>query len=238
MMFDDVRIKNHPKLSQLVYETLKKKLISEENWEMLGIRLQEDQLARQFGVSRTPVREAIHRLEKDGLVQIIPRRGAFVKTISAEDVKEIFDLRGALECLALRSSFSSIDRKRLTEMRRLFENCRKDIKEGKIDGFIKLDEEFHRFIVTTSGNQRLIKIMENLDDQIRLARLKSFSVPGRVEKALKEHLEMIDAILAADVEKAEKIILQHSENAKKNILKFLERKIKKGEKNAGKKANS
>ncbi|MBC7190503.1 GntR family transcriptional regulator, partial [Candidatus Aerophobetes bacterium] len=100
-MFDDVKIKNHPKLSQLVYETLKKKLISEENWEVLGTRLQEDQLARQFGVSRTPVREAIHRLEKDGLVQIIPRRGAFVKTISAEDVKEIFDLRGALECLAL-----------------------------------------------------------------------------------------------------------------------------------------
>ncbi|MBC7190225.1 FCD domain-containing protein, partial [Candidatus Aerophobetes bacterium] len=136
------------------------------------------------------------------------------------------------------SSFSSIDRKKLIEMRKLFENCREDIKEGKIEQFIKLDEEFHRFIVTSSENQRLIKIMENLDDQIRLARLKSFSVPGRVEKALEEHLEIIDIILAADLEKAEKIILKHSENAKQNILKFLEKKNKKGEKNAGKEVNS
>ncbi|MBE0479253.1 GntR family transcriptional regulator, partial [Candidatus Aerophobetes bacterium] len=90
MQFNHTKVKDYPKLSEVVYSTLKQRLIGQSEWTVSRLRLQEDQLARELGVSRTPVREAIHKLEKDGLVKIIPRKGAFVRTISSRDVREIF----------------------------------------------------------------------------------------------------------------------------------------------------
>ncbi|MFQ6067578.1 MAG: GntR family transcriptional regulator, partial [bacterium] len=184
MQFDDFKVKNHPKLSEVVYTTIKQRLISQRESISSGVKLQEDQLARELGVSRTPVREAIHKLEKDGLVHIIPWRGAFVRTISSRDVREIFDIRGALESLVVRSFLPCLNKKKLMKMRNLFEKCEGFIKKGELDFFVRLDEEFHDFLIKSSKNKRLIQIMKNLNDQIHLARLKSFSVPGRAKKAL------------------------------------------------------
>ncbi|MBE0479234.1 GntR family transcriptional regulator, partial [Candidatus Aerophobetes bacterium] len=152
------------------------------------------------------------------------RKGAFVRTISSRDVREIFDIRGALESVAVRSSFHQLDKNKLREIKALLEKCEKLLDKGEFHFFIQLDEEFHNFLVRSSGNERLIQIMENLNNQIQLARLKSFSVPGRAKKALDEHRQIIDALLTGDKVKAEKLILEHSENAKQNILTFIIKK--------------
>ncbi len=222
MQFDNSRIKDHPKLSEVVYTTIKKKLINQSEWITSGVKLQENQLAHELGVSRTPVREAMHRLEKDGLIQIIPRRGAFVRTVSSKDVREIFDIRGALESLAVRSSLSSLDKKKLSKMRTLFKECEELVQKGDLSFFIQLDEEFHDFLIRSGKNERSIQMIENLNNQIRLARFKSFSVPGRAGKAFDEHKRIIDVMLTGDKNKAETLILEHSENAKQNILSFVQ----------------
>ena len=222
MQFDNFRVKDHPKLSEVVYATIKKRLISQSEWIASGVKLQENQLARELGVSRTPVREAMHKLEKDGLIQIIPRRGAFVRTVSSKDVREIFDIRGALESLVVRTSLSFFDKKRLFEMRTRFKECEELVQKGDLSSFIQLDEEFHDFLIRSGKNERSIQMIENLNNQIRLARFKSFSVPGRAKKAFDEHKRIIDVMLAGDKAKAEKLILEHSENAKQNILSFVQ----------------
>ena len=177
MQLNHDTIKDYPKLSEVVYSTLKQRLVGQSERTISGLRLQEDQLAQELGVSRTPIREAIHKLEKDGLVKIIPRKGAFVRTISSKDVREIFDIRGALESAAVRSGLKQLDKNKLIQIKTLLEKCEKSLDKGEFDFFIQLDEEFHDFIVRSSGNDRLIQIMENLNNQIQLARLKSFSVP-------------------------------------------------------------
>lgn len=224
MHVDDAAIKNYPKLSEVVYNTLKQRLISEGESTVAGLRLQEDQLARGLGVSRTPVREAIHKLEKDGLVKIIPRKGAFVRTISSRDVREIFDIRGALESLVVRSSFSRLDQNKLMGIQSRLDACEELLNNGELDSFIQLDEEFHSFLIRASGNQRLIEIMDNLNNQIQLARLKSFSVPGRAMRALEEHKRIVQALLSENEEESERLILNHSENAKQNIICFVIKK--------------
>ncbi len=226
MQFDNSKVKNHPKLSGVVYTTIKRKLISQDEWNASGVKLQERQLAHELGVSRTPIREAIHKLEKDGLIYTIPRRGAFLRILSPQDVREIFEIRGVLESLVLRSFFSCLDKKSLLQLRRSFEQCERLVKKGKLDSLVQVDEEFHRFLIRCSNNSRLIQIMENLTNQMRVARLKSFSVPGRARRAIGEHKRIIDAMLARHKTKAEKLVLQHSENAKQNILSLIERNQK------------
>ena len=221
LQFKDASIGQHPKLSDVVYGIIKKRLISSDEWKVQGFRLQEARIAEELGVSRTPVREAIHRLEKDGLVDIIPRKGACVRTLSVEDVREIFDIRGALEALSLRSSFSRLNRDKLQEIRTRLAGCQDLLERDELESFVSIDEEFHGFLATSSSNAILIQIIEKLDNQLRIARFKSFSVPGRVRQALKEHLRIIDVILSGDARQAEELILAHSESAKRNTVKAL-----------------
>jgi DNA-binding GntR family transcriptional regulator len=221
LQFKDVSIGNHPKLSDVVYRAIKDRLVSNSDWAVQGFRLQEGRLAEELGVSRTPVREAIHRLEKDGLVEILPRKGAYVRTVSVDDVREIFDIRGALEALALRSSFPELDRGKLQQIHDSLESCETLLEQGDLESFVSIDEEFHGFLAKSSNNAILIQIIEKLDNQLHIARLKSFSVPGRVRQAFREHLRIIDVILSGDARQAERLILEHSESAKRNTVRAL-----------------
>jgi len=221
MKSNSYKTRKYPKLSETVYESIKQRLVDQKEIVKSGAKLNEEQLARNLEVSRTPVREALHKLEKEGLVQIVPRHGAFVRVISVRDVQEIFDIRGALESLAMKFALAHLNREKLLEMESLLKKCGELIKKGNLDLFIQVDKGFHEFIIKSSQNQRLIQIMESLNNQIQLARLKSFSVPGRAKKALNEHKQMIEAMLAGDKIEAERLIRKHSENAKQNILSLM-----------------
>lgn len=219
------RLNNRPNLSEAVYEIVKQRLLSQQLEP--GTKLREEDLADQLGVSRTPVREAINKLEREGLVEIIPRYGTFVPNISPKDVEEIYQLRETLEGLAMRLALPRFSRNKLLELTRIHKECEAPIEKGDFDPFIRVDTAFHHLLVKLSKNERLIRLMSNLDNQIRLGRLESFSVPGRAKKSLEEHETVIEAMLKGDADEAEELLRQHSRNAKENILRFL--KMKKGE---------
>jgi len=222
------KIRTRLNLSEDVYEAIKKRLGDKDLKP--GTRIKEEWLAEELGVSRTPVREAINKLEREGLVEIIPRYGTFVTNLSPKDVEEIYDLRGTLEGLAIRSIFLKLDKEKfnekLLEIDEFHRKCESYLEEGNLEPFIKADIAFHNFLVRSSQNSRLIQIMNNLNAQIQLGRMESFSVPGRAEKSLKEHEEIINAMLQGDVDKAEKLIRNHCMNIKKNVLYFLKTRHK------------
>lgn len=222
----DSKLKNRPNLSEDVYEAIKGRLGKSDLKP--GIKIKEEQLAKELGVSRTPVREALNKLEREGLVEIIPRYGTFVADLTPNDVKEIYDVRAELEGLALRLCFLNLDKKKkkkfyqkLSEMADFLTKCESYVEEGNFEPFIKADINFHDFIVISSENSRLIQVMRNLNAQIQLGRMESFSVPGRARNSLREHEEIIDAMLQKDTNKAEKLIKKHCMNIKKNVLHFL-----------------
>ncbi len=213
------KIHIRPNLSEAVYEVIKEWLVNETL--ETGAKIKEGEIAKQLGVSRTPVREAIHKLEREGLVEIIPRYGTFVASIFPKDIQEIYDIRGALETLALKSGFLHINKKKLLEMKQLHERCEEPLKKGNLSPFLKMDAKFHDFIIKASGNRRLAQLMGNLKTQIRVSKLESLSVPGRAEKSLEEHKNIISAMLEEDEKKAEKLLKEHTNKAKKNLLHLI-----------------
>ncbi len=217
-----LRLNNRPSLSEAVYKIIKERLLSQELEP--GTKLREEDLADQLGVSRTPVREAINKLEREGLVEIIPRYGTFVANISSKDVEEIYQIREALEFLAMRLALPRFSKDKLFELARIHKECEASLEKGNFDPFIGIDTTFHDFLVKLSKNKRLIRLMSNLNNQIRLGRLESFSVPGRAKKALNEHQKIIEAMLEGNAEEVEGLLRQHSRNAKDNILHFLKMK--------------
>ncbi len=218
------RLNNRPNLSEAVYEIIKQRLLNQQVEP--GTKLREEDLADQLGVSRTPVREAINKLERETLVEVIPRYGTFVANISSKDVEEIYQIREALECLAMRLALPRFKKSKLLELTRIHKECETPMEKDDFDPFIKVDTAFHHLLVRLSKNERLRRLMSNLDNQIRLCRLESFSVPGRAKKSLEEHQRIIEAMLKENAEEAEDLLRQHSRNAKNNILRFM--KLKKG----------
>ncbi|MEA1963561.1 MAG: GntR family transcriptional regulator, partial [Candidatus Aerophobetes bacterium] len=139
------KMKNRPNLSEDVYEAIKRRLGDKDLKP--GTKIKEEELAEELGVSRTPVREAISKLEREGLVEIIPRYGTFVANLSPEDIEEIYDLRGALEGLAIKLSFLKLDRekfhKKLLEISEFHHKCKSYVEKGNFEPFIKADIAFH-----------------------------------------------------------------------------------------------
>ena len=179
-----------------------------------GMRLMELQLAADLGVSRTPIREAIRKLELEGLIVMIPRRGAYVANFSIKDINEVYEIRTALEVLAAGLAAERINEKELEEMERLLINMRPAIDAMNIPKIAEEDSAFHEVIYKASRNERLINII----------RSKSMFYPGRLTAMMEEHRTIVDAIAQGDPEAAEKAVQTHMENAERTLLKTIEEK--------------
>jgi DNA-binding GntR family transcriptional regulator len=139
-----------------IFQILREQIIAGKLKE--GARLNELVLQKTFGTSRSPIREAFHRLEREGLVEINPRRGAFVRSISAEDVIEATAVRGCLEALALRLAKRPVDPAKLADLSRILGQMDEAVEKRDIGGFTRLHWSFHRTIISLSGNQILARI--------------------------------------------------------------------------------
>ena len=186
-----------------------------------GERLMEVQLAEELGISRTPVREAIRKLEQEGYVIMLPRRGAYVSSVSVHDVQEIFEIRSALESLSIGLAARRIEPNELDELQRLLSLIEGYIKEDDIDGIVKTDIEFHDLLYQVSRNERLGVIINNLKEQLARFRKLSMSYPGRLHDTLEEHREMVEAIANGDVEAARDAAERHMERAEETLLKAM-----------------
>lgn len=188
-----------------------------------GERLMEVQLADELGISRTPVREAIRKLEQEGYVIMMPRRGTYVSDISTGDVKEIFEIRSALESLATGLAARRIEPDDLETLQNLLLEIEGYIAKNDIEKIVETDIKFHGLIYQVSGNERLVNIINNLKEQTARFRTLSMSYPGRLQETLEEHSEMVEAIANGDVSAARDAAEHHMESAERTLLKAMRR---------------
>ena len=182
----------------------------------------EIQLAEEMGVSRTPVREAIRKLELEGFVVMIPRRGTYVADISIKDITEVYEIRTALDVLAAGLAAERISDEELEAMQRLLVEIGQHIEEGNLDKIVETDSAFHDILYQASRNERLVNIISNLREQITTLRGRSMHYPGRLINTLEEHKAIVDSMAQRDVEKAQKAVREHLENAEHTLLKAIE----------------
>ena len=188
-----------------------------------GERLMEVQLADELGISRTPVREAIRKLEQEGYVIMMPRRGTYVSDISTGDVKEIFEIRSALESLAAGLAARRIEPDELETLQNLLIEIEGYIAKNDIEKIVETDIKFHGLLYKVSRNERLVNIINNLKEQLARFRTLSMSYPGRLQETLEEHSEIVEAIANGDVSAARDAAEHHMERAEKTYLKAIRR---------------
>ncbi len=189
-----------------------------------GERLMEIQLAEDLGISRTPVREAIRKLEMEGFVVMIPRRGTYVADISLKDITEIYEIRISLDMLAASLAAERIEPAELEEMDRQLLLTGEYSKKMDMQKIVACDSVFHDVLYRAARNERLLGIISNLRDQLTNIRGRSMFQPGRLQDMLKEHRALLDAIASRDPETAANAARVHIENAEKTLMESLSRK--------------
>jgi DNA-binding GntR family transcriptional regulator len=210
-----LKIKQYQPLREVVFENIRNAIQSGELRP--GERLMEVQLAESLGVSRTPVREAIRKLEKAGLVTITPRRGVYVTDISLDDMENILEIRGCLEGkaaeLAARKMTSAMERKlkfRLQEFVELMD-------ENQMKEALKKDAEFHELIHSSCKNQQLIQMLDDLSEQVNRFRRGYLKNASEAPSLPEEHAKIIEALIAQDPMEARRAMEDHM-NSVKGIL--------------------
>ena len=186
-----------------------------------GERLMEVQLADELGISRTPVREAIRKLEQEGYVIMMPRRGTYVSDVSVSDIKEIFEIRSALESLATGLAARRIEPTELEYLKKLLTEIERHIDNNDIEKIVETDIRFHGVLYQVSRNERLVGIIQNLKEQLARFRTLSMSYPGRLLETLEEHRDMVEAIAEGDASAARDAAERHMEHAEETLLKAL-----------------
>lgn len=191
-----------------------------------GEPLVERSLAESLGVSRTPIREAIFRLERDGLVRVVEGRGAFVASFSIEDMIEIYQMREGLEPMAARLSCRHITDKELDRHEVELSRCRLNPEQTKLDTkkWRRIGRDFHNLFIRASKNSRLITTIEGMQSQIELFRSLSRSINPRTDlkSSYEEHWEILQALRARNPERAEKAVRAHLNNGLRYRLEALQ----------------
>lgn len=208
-------------LSDTICEYLRNCILSGELKP--GERLMEIHFAKKLGVSRTPFREAIRKLEREGLVTILPRCGAHVKMLSKKDIEEVLEIRGALDALASSLAIRRITPEDVAHLEQLVEKFEQCIQENDVGGQVRCDVEFHEYIYSKCGNQRLIQIYAGLKDQIYRYRVLYLKENSDVTYIAKEHRMILEAIQNKDTDSTKEISELHIENQKKQMLENAER---------------
>ena len=211
-----VDLNSYKPLRELVLEAIRAAIIN--GTLQPRERLMEIQMAEELGVSRTPIREALRKLELEGFIVMVPRKGAYVADLSFKDIADVFEIRIALEGLAAGLAAERITDDELEEMERLIVGKQEAITSGDIDKLVEVDTRFHELLYKASRNERLATIISNLREQIQRFRLTSLSFPGRNKESLQEHKQLIEAIQARDNQLARQLAQEHIENAENALI--------------------
>ena len=183
-----------------------------------GETLTENALSKRLGISRTPIRGALHRLSEEGLVDIYPNRGAVVLGIGREELIDIYKIRMRLEGLASAEAARRISDDDIKRLRDTVELTDFYIAKRDAEHLKELDSEFHRIIYIASGNRLLCKTLSELHRNIHFYRKRSLAVVDRLEKSAEEHKKILAAIERGDAEEADRLTSAHIEAALKNLL--------------------
>ena len=183
-----------------------------------GETFTESKLSELFGVSRTPIREAIRRLEQEDLIRITTK-GIEIKGISASDIEDIYEIRGRIEGLAAKKCAGVITEEGLERLKEIIDLQEFYTGKGLSEKVRDTDSAFHESIYSICGSGIYLSVLKNLHKRIKKYRKLSIQDPGRAKRAVAEHREIYDALKAHDGELAEKLTAMHIDNARTNIMK-------------------
>ncbi|MBQ4649116.1 MAG: GntR family transcriptional regulator [Firmicutes bacterium] len=209
-------LQNHRPLREIVYEELKRQILIGEIAP--GTRMMEVELADDMGVSRTPVREAIRKLEKEGLVTIEPRRGAYASDISIKDIEDVLEVRQDLEGMAAALAAIKATDEQKEELRKVTEDYKTAVESGDVKEMIRHDEAFHKLIVRCSDNKTLIQLVSQVQELALRFRYIYYDDFTRFGSQPMEHKEIIDAIISGDANKARHAADEHIMHLKKFVI--------------------
>lgn len=217
----EVNMNEYLPLRYVVFNTLRKAILRGELKP--GERLMEIQLANKLGVSRTPIREAIRKLELEGLVLMIPRKGAEVAQITEKNMQDVLEVRKALEELSVQLACERITAEQVEEMKMAAEDFRKVLKSGDVTKIAEADVKFHDIIFAATNNQRLITLLNNLREQMYRFRVEYLKQKECYPQLLEEHDKLIALISGGEVEEACELMGCHIDNQASTVSDVIRR---------------
>src|SRR3979411_2985778 len=204
------------------YAALKDVIVTLDIYDKPGdVRLDERQIANDLGISRTPVREAMAQLEREGFVRSVPRRGIYVVRKTKDEVVQMITAWAALESMAAALIPQSASDADIAGLRRMFATFEDDKLHAKLDEYSEVNIAFHQKIIELSGNQVLIQLAAHLFTHMRMISGRRIGEEDRDGRAIRDHMNIIQALEARDTERAEDLVRQHAlglaEHVKKHV---------------------
>lgn len=205
-------------LGQKVFQTIRKDILS--GTYKKGEELKEKAIGESMGVSRTPVREALRQLELEGLVDMIPNKGAYVIGFSGQDMQDIYEIRSALEGLCVRKAALEATGGQIEMMEEILCLTEFHMNKGHIEYMVELDSRFHEVLYEAGGSRVLEHALKDYHYYLEQARRASFTCFGRAAQANQEHRNILEAMKEQNAEKAERAANLHVSNTIKNITSY------------------
>ncbi|MDO4615997.1 MAG: GntR family transcriptional regulator [Lachnospiraceae bacterium] len=206
-------------LRDLVFHTLRRAIM--QGYLKPGERLMEIKLANRMGVSRTPIREAIRMLELEGLVVMIPRKGAQVAKITERDLREVLEVRMGLEQLAVQFATERITEEQLAALCDASREFEKTVKSGDLTEIAEADVRFHDLLYAATGNGRLVQLLNNLREQMYRYRIEYLKSQEIRESLVQEHDSLCEKLKDRDLDGARTIMKSHIQRQEESILQGL-----------------
>ena len=205
-------------LYQEVAERLRQRIFAHELTP--GTWIDEQKLAEQYGISRTPLREALKVLASEGMVDLKPRRGCYVTEISRQDLDDLFPLIALLEGRCAADAVKRAKPAEINELKIIHERLEAAARDGRMDAFFEANQEFHRRIQELANNRWLLSVIQDLRKVLKLSRMHSLSLEGCLQQSLDEHRGILAALEAGDAAKAEKLMHDHLLSGREALAKM------------------
>ncbi len=214
-------LEDTPTFADRAYTALKDVILSLDIYDRPEeVRLDERQLANDLGISRTPVREAMVQLEREGFVRSIPRRGIYVVRKTRAEVIELITAWAALESMAARLITEHAPDEEIAKLRAMFTTFENGRLHAKLDEYSEVNIEFHQTIIRMSGNSVLIDLAANLFAHMRIIRRKTIGESDRADRSIRDHMNIIKAIEARDTTRAEELVRTHALGLAEHVAKY------------------
>ena len=198
------QIERHQTLREKILEMIRDAIL--KGTMKPGERVSEPELAERFGISRTPIREAFRQLESEGYLEVIPRKGAVVASLSERDIEEFYAIKILLEGFAAKMAAEKLTEKDIDRLESINERLKKVAADGDVKRFFRVHNEFHDLFIKAAGNDKLYEMINQLVMRFKRLRLASLSQPGRMEISVEEHRNMIEAFKNRDGERADSLV--------------------------------
>ena len=218
----NVTMNEYLPLRDVVFNTLRQAILRGELKP--GERLMEIQLANKLGVSRTPIREALRKLELEGLVHMVPRKGAEVADITEKSLRDVLEVRKALEVLSVQLACEKITEEEIEKLRRAAVRFKETLQDQDVTKIAEADVEFHDIIYMATDNQKLILLLNNLREQMYRYRVEYLKNEEAHDQLIAEHEALIHNISNRNKEEATRIMCQHIDNQVATVIDVIHTK--------------